>query len=57
MTVSIAAEEGFSGYLKPADFASTSLAKPLGPQGIGSRATVDVATLPGNATVEIPPIG
>nr|WP_321982237.1 hypothetical protein [uncultured Cohaesibacter sp.] len=57
MTVAIAVGEGFTGYLKRADFASTSLAKPLGPQGIGSRAAVGAATLPGNATVEIPPIG
>ncbi|SFN48994.1 Enamine deaminase RidA, house cleaning of reactive enamine intermediates, YjgF/YER057c/UK114 family [Cohaesibacter marisflavi] len=53
MTVFIAAEEGFAAHSKLADFASAYLAETLGPQGIGSRAAVGVATLPGNAPVEI----
>ena len=53
MTVFIAAEAGFSAHSNLADFASAYLAETLGPQGIGSRAALGVATLPGNAPVEI----
>lgn len=53
MTVYIAAEQGFQDHAKLADFASAFLREQLGPQAIGARAAVGVATLPGNAPVEI----
>lgn len=53
LTVYIAAEPGFIAHSKLADFASQYLRSELGPDGIGSRAAVGVATLPGNAPVEI----
>lgn len=53
MTVFIAAESGFSAHAKLADFASNHLFAELGSRGIGARAAVGVATLPGNAPVEI----
>ena len=53
MTVYIAAEPGFTAHSKLADFASQYLRAELGPEGIGSRAAIGVATLPGNAPVEI----
>ncbi len=53
LTVYIAAEPGFTAHSKLADFASALLRRELGPAGIGARAAVGVATLPGDATVEI----
>ena len=53
MTVFIAAETGFTAHSRLADFASQYLRVELGEGGIGSRAAVGVATLPGNAPVEI----
>jgi len=53
LTVYIAAEPGFTLHSKLADFASSHLRAVLGSNGIGSRAAVGVATLPGNAPVEI----
>lgn len=53
MTVFIAAEQGFTLHSRLADFASAYLHGELGEIGIGSRAAVGVATLPGNAPVEI----
>ncbi|MBL8576303.1 MAG: RidA family protein [Mesorhizobium sp.] len=53
MTVFLAAEPGFVQHSKLADFASGFLVDELGEKGIGSRAAVGVATLPGNAPVEI----
>lgn len=53
LTVFIAAEAGFTQHSKLADFASDFLRATLGECGIGSRAAVGVATLPGNAPVEI----
>lgn len=53
MTVFIAAEPDFTSHSKLADFASHWLAERLGPESIGTRAAVGVATLPGNAPVEI----
>lgn len=53
LTVYIAAEPGFAAHSRLADFASQHLRSELGPEGIGSRAAVGVATLPGNAPVEI----
>jgi enamine deaminase RidA (YjgF/YER057c/UK114 family) len=53
LTVYIAAEPGFAAHSKLADFASAYLRDELGEGGIGSRAAVGVASLPGNAAVEI----
>lgn len=53
MTVYIAAEPGFETHAKLADFASAWLRVELGEGGIGTRAAIGVATLPGNAPVEI----
>lgn len=53
MTVYVAAEEGFTAHSRLADFASEFLRAELGEAGIGSRCAVGVATLPGNAPVEI----
>lgn len=53
MTVYIAAEPGFTAHSRLADFASAYLRAELGEAGIGSRAAVGVATLPGNAAIEI----
>lgn len=53
LTVYIAAEAGFTAHSQLADFASCFLEAELGPEGIGSRAAVGVATLPGNAPVEV----
>lgn len=53
MTVFVAAEAGFTAHSRLADFASQHLRAELGEGGIGSRAAVGVATLPGNAPVEI----
>ncbi len=53
LTVFIAAEQGFTLHSRLADFASAFLHAELGDIGIGSRAAVGVATLPGNAPVEI----
>ncbi|RLP26995.1 RidA family protein [Mesorhizobium sp. YM1C-6-2] len=53
LTVYVAAEPGFTAHSRLADFASAFLRSELGTDGIGSRAAVGVATLPGNAPVEI----
>ncbi|WP_378942346.1 RidA family protein [Mesorhizobium sp. ANAO-SY3R2] len=53
LTVFIAAEAGFVLHSRLADFASDFLHEELGEAGIGSRAAVGVATLPGNAPIEI----
>lgn len=53
MTVYIAAELGFTSHARLADVASAFLRSELGDAGIGSRAAIGVATLPGNAPVEI----
>lgn len=53
MTVYVAAEEGFAGHSRLADFASAFLRRELGDVGVCSRAAVGVATLPGGAPVEI----
>jgi len=47
------AEQGFVKHAKVADYASVLLQEKLGTEGIGSRAAVGVATLPGNAPVEV----
>ncbi|MDH6234601.1 enamine deaminase RidA (YjgF/YER057c/UK114 family) [Mesorhizobium soli] len=53
LSVFIAAEAGFTLHSRLADFASAFLHEELGEAGIGSRAAIGVATLPGNAPVEI----
>ena len=53
LTVFVAAEQGFTLHSKLADFASEFLFDELGDAGIGARTAVGVATLPGNAPVEI----
>jgi enamine deaminase RidA (YjgF/YER057c/UK114 family) len=53
LTVYIAAEAGFTSHAKLADYASQFLFSELGERGIGGRAAIGVATLPGNAPVEV----
>lgn len=53
ITVYVNAEEGFTKQSKLADIASEYFCEKLGDAGIGSRAAVGVASLPGNAPVEI----
>lgn len=53
MIVLIATEPGFEAHSKLADYASGFLREQLGPQAIGARTALGVATLPGNAPVEI----
>lgn len=53
LTVYIAAAPGFTAHARLADFASAYLEHELGHDGIGCRTAIGVASLPGNATVEI----
>ena len=53
INVYVNAEEGYSTQAKIADHASEYFCEELGEAGIGSRAAVGVASLPGNAPVEI----
>jgi enamine deaminase RidA (YjgF/YER057c/UK114 family) len=53
LTVYVNAEESFQTHANLADFASEYLFEKLGSKGIGSRAAIGVASLPGNAPVEI----
>ena len=53
MTVYINAEDGFTAHAKLADFASDFLNEVLGDASPMARVSVGVATLPGNAPVEI----
>lgn len=53
MTVYVNAEDGYSEHTKLADFASEYLYEELGEAGVVSRAAVGVASLPGNAPVEV----
>ena len=53
MTVFIAAEDGYSKHSQVADLASDFLQDEFGERGRCSRCAVGVATLPGNAPVEI----
>jgi enamine deaminase RidA (YjgF/YER057c/UK114 family) len=53
LTVYLNAEDGFEAHSTLADFASEYLYEQLGAKGVGSRAAVGVASLPGNAPVEI----
>ncbi|MBP1932813.1 RidA family protein [Ammoniphilus resinae] len=53
LTVYINAEETFQAHASLADYASEYLYEELGDKGIGSRAAIGVASLPGNAPVEV----
>lgn len=53
LTVYINAVEGFTAHPKVADVASNYLFDQIGPAGIGSRAAIGVASLPGDAPCEI----
>ena len=53
VTVYVNAEEGFTKQSKIADLASEYFCEELGEAGVGSRVAVGVASLPGNAPVEI----
>jgi enamine deaminase RidA (YjgF/YER057c/UK114 family) len=53
LTVFIASDETFQAHSRLADFASEYLHQEIGDAGIGSRAAVGVASLPGNAPIEI----
>lgn len=53
MTVYLQAAPGFTAHSKLADIASAWLREQLGEAGIGSRAAIGVASLPGDAPVEI----
>lgn len=53
MTVYVNAEADFTTHPKIGDFASEYLCEQLGDAGSCARAAVGVATLPGNAPVEI----
>lgn len=53
LTVYVNAEKTFQAHSSLADFASEYLFEKLGIAGIASRAAIGVASLPGNAPVEI----
>lgn len=53
MTIYINAEERLNSHARIADFASAYLMNELGEKGIGSRTTVGVSSLPGDAPVEV----
>ncbi len=53
LTVYINAEQDFTTHAKIGDLASDYLVRELGAAGIGASAALGVATLPGNAPVEI----
>jgi enamine deaminase RidA (YjgF/YER057c/UK114 family) len=53
LNVFINACEDFKAHADLANFASDEIAKRLGESCIGSRAAIGVATLPGNAPIEI----
>ena len=53
MTVYVNAEDGFTAHAKIADFASDYLNEELGAASPMARVSIGVATLPGNAPVEI----
>jgi len=53
LTVFVASDPDFQTHSRLADFASEYLFNELGEAGVGARAAVGVASLPGNASVEI----
>lgn len=53
LTVFIATGDDFESHSQVADFASDYLYRELGEEGVGSRVALGVASLPGDAPVEI----
>ncbi len=53
LTVYVNAEHGYTKHAQIADFASDILCEVLGANGAVSRAAIGVASLPGNAPVEV----
>lgn len=53
LTVYINAEQTFEAHSKLADYASSYLLKEIGESSLGTRTAVGVASLPGDAPVEI----
>lgn len=53
LSVYVNAEDGFTAHSRLADFATDYLCEELGGAGVAARAALGVATLPGNAPVEI----
>lgn len=53
LTVFVNADQDFTQHAALANFASDEIAERFGETCIGSRAAIGVATLPGDATVEI----
>ena len=53
MTVYVNAEDGFTAHAKVADFASDFLNEELGDASPMARPSIGIASLPGNAPVEI----
>lgn len=53
LNVYLNAEKGFGDHAKIADYASEVIVENLGPNCIGSRAAIGVASLPSDAPVEI----
>lgn len=53
LTVFMTSDPDFKAHARLADFASEYLHEKLGEAGIGTRAAIGVATLPGSAPVEI----
>lgn len=53
LTVYVNAEEGYLSHANVGDIVSAYLFDQLGNRGIGARATVGAASLPGNAPVEV----
>jgi len=57
LTVYLNTDPEFTAHPKIADYASELLMEHLGPDSIGSRAAIGVASLPSDATVEVTLIG
>lgn len=57
LTVYIRATGEFDGHARVADAASDAVCERLGPQAMGARVAVGVASLPGGAPVEVQLIG
>ena len=53
LSVYVNAEDGFTAHSKIADFATDYLCEELGQAGVAARAALGMASLPGNAPVEI----
>lgn len=53
LNVFVNAEEGYTTHAKVADFATDYLCEKLGDAGVAARASIGVASLPGNAPFEV----